>query len=218
MPDLDFEITGVEAPSHSVAPLLLFKLAITNWPPDEPIHSVMLQCQIQIESVKRHYSGPEKEKLADLFGEPERWGQTLRNKLWTHANVNITAFTGRKVVDVAVPCTYDLNVVGTKFFYALEAGEIPLLFLFSGTIFYMAEDGRLQVSQVSWNKEAAFKLPVSVWQQMIENHYPNSAWLYLQRDVFERLYEYKRQQGLPTWERTIERLLAAVEGGNQIVE
>jgi hypothetical protein len=206
MPDLDFEITGVEAPSHTVAPLLVFKLAIRNWPPDEPIHSLMLQCQIQIESVKRQYTVSEKEKLADLFGEPKRWGQTLRNKLWTHASVNVPAFTGRKSVDVAVPCTYDLNVVGTKFF------------LFSGTIFYMAEDGRLQVSQVSWSKEAAFKLPVSLWQQMIENHYPNSAWLYLQRDVFERLYQYKRHHGLPTWEQTIEQLLAEVESGNQIIE
>lgn len=211
MPDLNFEILEVDAPTHTAVPLLVFKLAISNWPPDEPIHSVMLQCQIQIESVKRQYSAAEKDKLSDLFGAPERWGQTLRNKLWTHAAVNVPAFTGRRVIEVSVPCTYDLNVVGTKYFYALEAGEIPLLFLFSGTIFYMAEDGRLQVSQVSWSKEAAFKLPVSLWQQMIENHYPNSAMLYLQRDVFERLYDYKRRQGLPTWEQAIEQLLMEKE-------
>ena len=211
MPDLAFEIVGAEAPTHTVAPLLLFKLVVTNWPPDEPIHSVMLQCQVQIESVKRPYTPSEKDKLRDLFGEPERWGQTLRNKLWMHATVNIPAFTGRKEIDVAIPCSYDLNVVGTKYFYALEAGEIPLLFLFSGTVFYMAEDGRLQVGQIPWNKEAAFKLPVSLWQQMIENHYPNSAWLYLQRDVFERLYDYKRRHGLPTWEQVIEQLLMEKE-------
>jgi hypothetical protein len=207
MPDLNFEIIGAEAPPYAAVPLLVFKLAISNWPPDEPIHSVMLQCQIQIESVKRPYSPTEKEKLRDLFGEPARWGQTLRNKLWTHAAVNVPAFTERKVIELSVPCTYDLNVVGTKYFYALEEGDIPLIFLFSGTIFYMAADGRIQVSQVSWSKEAVYRLPVSVWQQMIEAHYPNSAMLYLQRDVFERLYDYKRRHGLPTWEQAIERLL-----------
>ncbi len=47
----------------------------------------------------------------------------------------------------------------------------------------------------------------SVRQVMMEHHYPNTGWLYMNRDVFDRLYAYKRQYGLATWEQTIERLL-----------
>jgi len=45
----------------------------------------------------------------------------------------------------------------------------------------------------------------------MDSYYPNSAWLSLRRDVFERLYEYKTLHGIPTWEQAIERMLAAEE-------
>ncbi len=207
MPNLAFQVIGVEAPYHAATPLLLFKLHIANVPAGELIHTIILQCQVQIESVKRSYTPAEKEKLRDLFGEPERWGQTLRNKLWVHAQVNVPSFTGEVTVDLPVACTYDMNIAGAKYFYALEQGEIPLLFLFSGTVFHATSDERLQVAQVPWNKEAAFRLPVAVWQTMIEHYYPNTTWLILQRDVFDRLYEYKQRQGLPTWEHVLAQLL-----------
>jgi hypothetical protein len=106
-----------------------------------------------------------------------------------------------------VPCTYDLNVGATKYFYAIETGEVPLLFLFSGTVFYAAGDGKLQAEQISWEKESEFRMPIGVWQEMMDYHYPNSAWLPLPRETFERLYAYKRDTGLTTWEQVIERLL-----------
>ena len=157
MPDLDFKITGIEPAAHGLTPLLNFKLEVTNSPPTETIHSVILQAQIQIQSTQRRYYRGEKEKLTDLFGAPERWGETLRTKLWTHrADHGRARSPGRTTALLTVPCTFDLNVMATKYFYALEEGEVPLLFLFSGTIFYEAEDGRLQVQQISWNKECAF--------------------------------------------------------------
>jgi hypothetical protein len=212
VPDLDFAVTGVEATSHAATPLLTFKLAVNNTPATEMIHTVILQCQIQIETIRREYNGAEKAKLLDLFGEPERWGQTLRTMLWTHASTTVRAFTGSTTVEVPVPCTYDLNVAGTKYFYALEQGEIPLRFLFSGTIFYAGQSIGLQVAQISWEKEATFRLPVKIWQDMINHYYPNTAWLYLHRDVFDRLYQYKVRHGLPSWEETLQKLLSSGEG------
>jgi hypothetical protein len=94
----------------------------------------------------------------------------------------------------------------------LGDGEIPLLFLFSGTIFYEGkvgegETGNLQVAQISWSKEAAFRLPVEVWQTMIAQYYPNSTWLRLHKDVFDQLYAYKARQGLLTWDDVFSKLL-----------
>jgi hypothetical protein len=207
MPELDFQVIGVEAAARGLTPLLHFKLAIRNTPPQETVHSVILQVQIQIQSAQRAYSAGEKEKLLDLFGTPDRWGQTLRNKLWSIANTTVRQFTGSTEAVLPMACTYDLNIAATKYFHALEGGDVPLLFLFSGTVFYAGADGRLQAQQISWNKECVYRMPARVWHDLMEQHYPNTAWLVLQRDVFERLCAYRRRHGLPTWEQTIERLL-----------
>jgi hypothetical protein len=214
MPDLTYRVIGVSAEARGLTPLLHFRLAITHAPADELIHAVILQAQIQIQSSQRSYSPQEKLKLADLFGPPERWGQTLRNKLWAHSTVSVGEFEGTIETILPVPCTYDLNVAATKYFSALDGGTISLLFLFSGTVFYAAADRRLQVERISWNKECVFQMPVSVWQEMMDQHYPNSAWIYLHRDVFERLVDYKRDQGLPTWEATLERLLPELQSSD----
>jgi len=83
--------------------------------------------------------------------------------------------------------------------------------MFSGTVFYKGADDALQVAQIPWDREASYRLPISVWKEMMEMHYPNAAWLCLQRDAFERLYRYKMRHGLPTWERAIARALATEE-------
>ena len=210
MPDLSFQVDGVEVTPYAVAPLLTFRLRATNASPNEAIHNVVLRCQIQIESTRRKYDREEEQRLRDLFGEPQRWGQTLRAMLWTHANAVIPPFAGETVIDLPVTCTYDFNLAVTKYFYALEQGEIPLNFLFSGTVFY--QDGEaLQVAPISWSKEARFRLPVATWRHLMETYYPNLAWLQLRQDVFDRLYRYKVRHGIPTWEQVMERILSAAD-------
>ena len=209
MPELNFEITGVEAATAGLSPLLNFQLRITNTPPSETIQAVLLRAQIQILSPARCYTPQEKEKLRELFGQAADWGRTLRNRLWMHTQATVGEFAGGVSTLLAVPCSYDLNLAITKYFYALEEGTVAVLFLFSGSVFF-ATEGRLLVQQIPWSKECTYRLPVQVWRQLMESHYPNSAWLYLNREVFERLYAYKRQHGLVSWEQTIERLLPAV--------
>jgi Family of unknown function (DUF6084) len=210
MPDLNLQIEGVETISHAAVPLLAFKLRVRNASADEMIHTVVLRTQIQIEVTRRQYGPQEQERLQDLFGEPSRWAQTLRNMLWTHVDLVVPGFTGDTLVDLVVPCTFDFNVAATKYFHGLQSGDVPLIFLFSGTVFYQ-DGGSLQVAPISWEKEAKFRLPLQTWRELIEAYYPNSAWLYLRKDVFERLYQYKVRCGIPTWEQTVERVLDAVE-------
>jgi hypothetical protein len=206
MPDLDFRVESVAAVPYATAPTLAFRLRITNAHREDVIHSMALRAQIQIEVTRRHYSAEEQARLSDLFGEPGRWGQTLKTMLWTHVAVNVPPFQGETTVDIPVSCTFDFNVASTKYFHGLSEGELPLNFLFSGTVFYRGEHDELQVAPISWEKEAKFKLPVKTWKQMIDEYYPNTAWLCLRRDAFERLYEYKVRNGIPTWEEVIERI------------
>jgi hypothetical protein len=211
MPELSFQIEGVEVVPHTVSPLLAFKLRISNSDPDETIHTVALRCQIQLEVARRKYTLDDQARLRDLFDEPSRWGQTLKTLLWTHASIVVSSFKGTTVADVPVPCTFDFNVAATKYFDGLADGEVPICMQFSGTVFYAKAEGGLQVAPISWDKEARFKLPVKIWREMMATYYPNSAWLCLQRDAFDRLYQYKVLHGIPTWEEVLERILPVEE-------
>ncbi len=209
MPDLNFEVESVAPQPYAVAPLLNFKLRVSNVT-GEPAHAVILRCQIMLDVSRRRYSAEEQERMLDLFGGPEQWDRTLRNMLWVDTSVAAPAFTGATVIDLPIHCAFDFNVAATKYFAGLEEGEVPLLLLFSGTVFYTAENGALQVTRIPWEKEARYRLPVRMWREMMDMYYPNSAWLCLRRDVFERLYAYKARHGIPTFEEALERIIPDV--------
>ena len=210
MPNLQVTIEDVEAAPFAAAPLLSFKTRLVNNVRDEIVHTIAMRAQIQIEVTRRKYDPGEQQRLQDLFGEPNRWGQTLRNMLWTHASVVVPRFTGSVLADIPVPCTFDFNVAATKYFHGLASGDLPLCFQFSGNVFYQGEDETLQVAPISWDKEARYRLPLKVWKDLMEMYYPNSAWLALRKDTFEKLYQYKMREGIPTWEEAIEKALNAL--------
>lgn len=211
MPDLSFQVASVEVVAFAAVPTLSFRLQVSNAPAEQKIQTVALRCQILFDVTKRKYSAEEQSKLRDLFGEPERWSQTLRNLLWTHVSCVVPPFAAGTRAEIQVPCTFDFNVAATKYFHGLGAGEIPLVFQFSGTVFYEDAEGRVLVAPISWEKEARFRLPVTTWREMMDAYYPNSAWLCLRRDIFERLHEYKIRNGIPTWEQALEEVLASAE-------
>ncbi len=207
MPELAFRVEGAEVERFAAAPLIRLRLHVTNVEPAVRIRNVLLQCQIRIEATRRFYGSAEQSRLRELFGEPKDWSHTLRSLLWTHVNVTVPAFAGECIVDLPVPCSYDFNLAIAKYFYGLDAGEVPLLLLFSGTVFYDNAAGALQLDQIAWSKEANFRLPVSLWQEMTAHYYPDGTWLCLSRAVFERIYGYKRAHGFLTFEQALESLL-----------
>lgn len=210
MSNLTFRVAGVAPVLSAAVPMLGFQLEVNNavlGGENELIHSVAMRCQLQLEVTRRNYTPAEKENLADLFGEPGRWGQTLRPLLWTHVQTVLPPFRGNITVELLVPCTFDFNVAATKYFYGLEDGEIPVCLMFSGTVFQADGNGMLQVAPIAWDKEARFRIPMRAWREMMDSYYPNTAWLSLRRDLFDRVHRYKIQNGIPTWEQALERLL-----------
>jgi hypothetical protein len=210
MPELQFQLDQAEVEPFAIAPQLLFLLHISNNDPQEMIHSVALRAQIQIEAPRRAYSGGEQENLRDLFGDPERWATTLRTFLWTHTSVIVPAFRGGTKVKLPVPCTFDFNIAATKYFAGLSDGDVPVCVQFSGTVFYARDGESLQVMPIPWDREVRFRLPVKLWKELMDTYYPGMAWLCLEREVFDRVYRYKVERGLPTWEKVMENLLRAV--------
>jgi hypothetical protein len=207
IPVLDFEVLDVSV-ARGVVPLLSFRLRVTEHA-GVPVDAVTLESQIQIEAARRRYrDAREQEALLDLFGEPKRYAKTVRTMVLAIATTQVQRFTGSTEAEVRVPSSFDLGLAWVKYFHALEQGEVPLAFQFSGTVFYQGEHGNLQISKIPWDREATFRMPLRVWKQMVDEHYPDDNWLTLRRDVFDRLYRYKARHSLASWEEAVTELLA----------
>jgi len=209
MPELSFEVLRAEPVLYAPSPSIRFALDVRNAIEDERVESVALQAQLRIETKLRPYDARAEVHLVELFGPREMWKTSQRSMLWAQPSVTAPAFRGRTETELCVPCTYDFEVATAKYFHAIEHGGIPLLFLFSGTVFYRDSSGALQIAQIPWSQEASFRMPVEVWKQTMEHYFPNSAWLRLRKDIFDRLYLYKAGRTLPTWEAAPEELLEA---------
>lgn len=202
---LDVAVLDAAPEPWAAVPTLRFRLQVTE-SSGEPVHALALQCQIRIEPQRRGYTDAEQTRLLDLFGRPEQWATTRKPFPWTHEWLVIPSFTGVTEVDLHVACTYDLEVVATKFLHALDDGEVPLLLLFAGTMFTRGQTG-FSVQRISWDLEARHQLPVHAWHELMDHYFPNSGWLRLDRSILQRLQQFKARHGLTTWEQTVQRLL-----------
>jgi hypothetical protein len=208
VPGLGVAVEGAAAVRFAAAPTLAFTLRLES---DRPVRSLALNVQVRIVPTRRTYGAEDERRLVELFGPPERWGDTLRSFLWTNATLLVPPFDGATTVELPVTCTYDLEVAAAKYFHGLRDGEVPLELLFSGTVFYL-DDGLLQTAQIPWELEAQFRLPVRTWREAIDVHFPGTAWLRVRQDVFDRLAAYKATRTLPTWEAAIDELLDGRSG------
>jgi hypothetical protein len=212
MTALVFEVVGARAEPHAAVPTIIFRLKVTE-SGGGTVHALALRCQIRIEPQRRRYGPDEEERLYELFGDTPLWGSSLRPFLWTHVSTTLGGFTGEAEFELPVECTYDFEVAGAKYLHALSGGEIPLLMLFSGTVFTRGESG-FSAEPVSWDREASFRLPVSVWRDVMDMYFPNSAWVRVRRDTLDDLQRYKVQQALPTWDQAFEQLLKSAGAGS----
>ena len=207
IPVLDFRVLDASV-ARGVVPLLSFRLRVTE-SAGVPVDGATLESLIQIEAARRRYKDArEQEALRDLFGDPHRYSKTVRTLLLGLATTQVPRFEGSTEVDVRVPSSFDLSLAWVKYFHALEEGDVPLAFRFSGTVFYQTQASGLQIAKIPWDCEAFFRMPLRIWKQMVDEHYPDDNWLTLKRDVFDRLYRYKARNSLSTWEEVITSLLA----------
>jgi hypothetical protein len=213
MTSLHFEVVGARPEPHAAVPTIMLRLRVAE-ADGGTVHALALRSQIRIEPQKRRYRPDEEARLYEIFGETPHWGDSLRPFLWTHVSTTIAGFNGSTEFDLPVECTYDFEVTGAKYLHALSDGEIPLVLLFSGTVFTRGESG-FAAEPIPWNLESTFPLPVAVWRGVMDLYFPNSGWLRISRDTLDRLQSFKAQRALPTWDQALERLLkeAGVDDG-----
>jgi hypothetical protein len=207
--DLSFSVVDVFAERYAAAPQLTARLRIEE-SNGETIHAIALRAQVRIEPQRRKYTEDEESGLLDMFGTRDRWFDTLKPFMWMQCNAMVQGFSNITEVDLVMPCTYDFEVTWSKYLHALRSESIPVIFLFSGTVFTRGASG-FGVEQVPWDCESRYQIPVSVWHEMIDHYFPNTGWLRLSRDILESLAHYKSVRGLTTYEAALEALLAKAE-------
>jgi hypothetical protein len=219
-PELTFSVEGAAPLEYAAVPTLRFRLRIESAGARQ-VSAIALNAQLRIAVRTRSYDPATRARLAELLGAPGPDGATIRSLFWTNATLMVPPFMGSTVVDLAVGCTYDFEVAVAKYFHALEEGEVPLEFLLSGSTFYQDTGGALRVGRIPWDREAKYRLPIRVWHEVMEHHFPNSAWLRLPRDSFDRLNAYRARRMLPRWEDAIDALLRSggvgAEDGSEIM-
>jgi Family of unknown function (DUF6084) len=206
MAELTFGCTQASAERYSATPELSLRLTIAE-KSGARVHAIALRCQIRIEPQRRRYSAAEAQRLHDLFGDTSRWADTVKPIQLAMVSTMVPAFTSLTEVDLQVPCTYDLEVASARYLSGLDDGTIPLLLLFSGTVF-VAHGPGYSVELIPWSSECAYRMPVSVWQEVVDLHFPGSAWLRCTRETLDALSAYKSQHALATWDATLTALLA----------
>ncbi len=207
MPDLRFEIISSHVRQYAAVPTLVFNLQITNDTPNEEVYAAALKCQIIIEATKRTYDTETKRRLYELFGEAERWNETVGTTFWQIITVPVPRFTDQIVLEINVPCSEDQAIAAAKYFYGVRDGIVPLAFLFSGTLFFKDVEDNLQITLIPWEKEASCKMPAALWQEMMDTHFPNSRWLKVSKDIYDKLVRYKSRNNFQTLENCLGDIL-----------
>jgi Family of unknown function (DUF6084) len=205
MTELSFSVVDVVPERYAAAPNLLARIRVEETT-GARVHALALRAQIRIEPQRRRYDDPEAQALLDLFGDRSRFADTLRPFAWLHASTVAQGFRDSAEIELPLPCTYDFDVSGTTYLHALRDGEIPLLFLFSGTVFTRGSTG-FSVEQVPWDREARFRLPVAVWRDLMAAFFPGTEWLRMRRDTIEALAHYRHVRGLTSWDDAVTALL-----------
>jgi hypothetical protein len=203
--NVSFAVLDVTAEPYTVSPVLTARVGVTA-SGDDPVHAIALRCQVRIEPLRRSYSDDEAAGLLDLFGGRERWASTQRTFLWQHCATMVPGFTGHTIATLPLECTYDFEVAAAKYLHALRDGAVPLQFLFSGTIFVNAERG-FSVQQVSWDCEDNYAMPVTVWRDLVAQHYPNTGWIRLSHETITQLAGYKSAHGMLDFDHAVTSLL-----------
>ncbi|MGQ0719656.1 MAG: DUF6084 family protein [Pseudonocardiales bacterium] len=217
MAELSFTCLDVQPERYAMTPTLLFRLQI-NAAAEQRVRAVALRCQIRIEPQRRGYTEQEARGLLELFGERGRWGDTVKPFQFANTSTVVASFTGSIEVDVSVPCSYDMEVTAGRYFHGLEDGEIPFILLFSGTVFGDGEKS-LWIEQVPWHAECRYRMPVTRWREMMDEHFPDSGWLRLRRETIDALAEFRASRALPTWDDAVIAVLdtareRTAEGGS----
>lgn len=209
MLELSWHAGSATVSTSTASPQIALTLGVHTRPDATPVHGLSLHVLVHIESAARAYSPAEAERLRELFGSAAQWPQSVRDLLWTRVSTQLGGFVGEREFTLELPCAADLELVAHKYFFGLQEGQVPLRLSFSGTILHGAP--RLQVTPINCAQSLSLRVPLAVIRDAIARHHGDRMLLGVEREVFEALYRYRREHGLPNWEQVLTNLLARAD-------
>jgi Family of unknown function (DUF6084) len=204
IPDPEFWVLDADVLPYAAAPTIVFRLRIKDGSARE-VYTVALSALIQLEAIQRAHDDDTRDRLRDVFGDPERWGDTARAVLWAKQDVLVPSFTGATTFDLQVPCNADLELATARWFEAVEDGVAPLAFHFTGSVLYRGEEDRMQLTRVPWHATAQFRLPVEIWRKAVGG----GGVVRVSRDTFDALQRRRLEHGLHSLDAAVADLLEA---------
>lgn len=207
LPDLDFAVTGARAMTDAAVPTLLFRLALSRTGGGR-VRSVSLNADVRIAVDRRGCDRVDRLVMARIFGQPEQWATSMRPLTWARISTVVPPFDERTETDLAVPCSRDMDLAVTSYFHGVRDGEVPLDFLFSGTVFHDGRDGRLRTAQISWAKDATCRVPAALWHEVTGRYDGGTSWMPLSPGTYRDITAHRDRHALTGWDETISDLLA----------
>ena len=202
MPDLGFKFEGAESAKFAASPQINFKLRLNN---SDPYGSNSFR-RLAVSDSTRGYATPLYRGGATKAARSVRRTRALEPDSAQSAldsrECECPSLSAGKLLSISRCHARSISTWARRnIFMGWATDKCPSASCSAELFSMRAMASPLQVAPISWDKEARFNLPVKVWHDMMDSYYPNTAWIHLRRDVFERLYDYKVRHGIPTWEQ-----------------
>ena len=172
---------------------------------------------ITIEPAKRAYDDATASAWSSSSASPSAGRRRPRSFRWAQADALVPAFDGRDRVRArACPAPTTSSSPPPSTSTGSPDGEAPLRFHFNGTVFYEADDGRMQIVQVPWDRSAALRDAgrglAGDDRRRTTRTAAGCRCTPRRSSGCERL---KAERGLPTFDAAVDELLADEGGGGR---
>jgi hypothetical protein len=205
MIELGFAVTGARVDRHAGQATLRMGLRVST-SDGRAIEGAALRCQLRLEPQRRAHTPEETVRLLPLFGPPDRWPRTVRPLPWTESSLLLPAFERSHDVELAIAGASELDAPARRYVQALGEGDVPVRLHFRGTVFARGGSG-LHLLPLPWDREAEWRLPVSLWRDALDGQSHDVGWICLGQQTIDALGRFKLERALPSWDGVIAALL-----------
>ena len=179
MSELTFAVLDIVAEPYAAAPTCSPPGCGSRRAPASPCTRIALRCQVRIEPQRRRYDDAEEPALLDLFGDRDRWShdaQAVPVDAVQHHGPGLHRRDRGRPAAARAPTTS--RSPASKYLHALRDGEIPLVLLFSGTVFTRGATGFAS----SRCRGTARRATGCRWRSggdLMDAYFPNTGWMRL---------------------------------------
>ena len=177
-PAPSFAVRGARVPRHSRRRRPSSSTSRSTTPPSAQVFTIALAVQIAIEPAQRRYDEETRERLTELLGEPgpDRLADADACP-GRRSTCSSSRFTERPRSRCRSPATTTSRSPPPTTSARSPTARCRWSSTSTAASTTRATDGRLQIVQISWEESSDYRMPIEVWQEMIDAHYPYRGWI-----------------------------------------